>query len=216
MPAERLAVQLVDDLRALVRGRFCGDDLTRTLYSTDASPFQILPLGVVIPADEADLCTVVKYAYEHGIPITARGAGTGLAGESLGPGLIVDLSVNFRRILEVGPDFVRVEPGVTYSELATELAKHGRRFAPNPANGASCTLGGMIATNASGDTAFRHGYTREYVRDLRIVWDDGTAETLSECGPRTTAVRNECTTLLSENRDIISIARPHRDRKSVV
>lgn len=209
MPAERLAVQLVDDLRALVRGRFCGDDLTRTLYSTDASPFQILPLGVVIPADEADLCTVVKYAHEHGIPITARGAGTGLAGESLGPGLIVDLSVHFRRILEVGPDFVRVEPGVTYSELATELAKHGRRFAPNPANGASCTLGGMIATNASGDTAFRHGYTRDYVRDLRIVWDDGTAETLSECGPRTTAVRNECTTLLRENRDIISITRPH-------
>jgi FAD/FMN-containing dehydrogenase len=93
------------------------DDLTRILYSTDASVFQINPLGVVVPQDEADVQALVHYAGEHQIPLVARGAGTGLAGESLGSGLIVDLSRNFRRILDIGPDTVRVQPGVVLRDL---------------------------------------------------------------------------------------------------
>src|SRR5205823_14715246 len=89
---------------------------------------------------------------EHRIPLIPRGAGSGVAGESLGSGLIVDLSRHFRSILEIGTDAVRVQPGVVYRDLNVQLAKTGRCFAPDPASGAQCTIGGMLATNASGPT----------------------------------------------------------------
>ena len=166
--------QLTRDLRGSFRGRVALDDLTRGLYSTDASPFQIQPLGVAFPLDAADLAVLAQYCFEHNIPMIPRGAGTGLAGESLGPALVIDLSTHFRRVLDIGTDTVAVEPGVVLAELNAALAPHGRRFAPDPASGASCTVGGMVATNASGGNAFRFGYTRDHVVSLDIVHDDGT------------------------------------------
>ena len=151
-----------DDLKGILKGELLFDDLTCALYSTDASIFEVQPAGVVVPRDEEDVQALVRYAGEHQVPLVPRGAGTGLAGESLGSGLIVDLSKHFRAILEVGADTVRVQPGVVYRDLARELARVGRRFAPDPAN-LECTLGGMLATNASGARAFRHGFTRDHV-----------------------------------------------------
>src|SRR4051812_4559970 len=90
--------QILDDLRGEYEGRLHFDAPTRSLYATDASPFQIMPAGVAVPENEADLQVLVKYAYANGLPIVPRGAGTGLAGESLGPGLILDLSKHFRGI----------------------------------------------------------------------------------------------------------------------
>lgn len=165
--------QIADDLRNTFRGRLTFDGLTRGLYSTDASPFQVTPLGVAFPLDTDDLSVLVRYCFEHQIPLVPRGAGTGVAGEALGPGLVVDLSVHFRRILATSADTVTVEPGVVLAELNAELARHGRRFPPDPTSGASCTVGGMIATNASGGNAFRYGYTRDYVTGLEVVWDNG-------------------------------------------
>jgi FAD/FMN-containing dehydrogenase/Fe-S oxidoreductase len=165
---------VLDDLKGIVRGELLFDDLSRTLYSTDASLFEVRPAGIVVPRDEEDLRALVRYAFENAIPLTARGAGTGVAGESLGAGLVVDLSKHFRDVLEIGADTVRVQPGVVYRDLARRLAAVGRRFAPDPAL-AECTLGGMLATNASGARAFRHGYTRDHVAALRIVLDNGDA-----------------------------------------
>ncbi len=116
-----------------------------------------------------------RYASENRIPLIARGAGSGVAGEALGSGLVVDLSRHFRAILEVGSDTVRVQPGVVYRDLAVRLAREGRRFAPDPASGAQCTIGGMVANNASGARALRHGYTRDHVVALRAVLDSGDA-----------------------------------------
>jgi FAD/FMN-containing dehydrogenase/Fe-S oxidoreductase len=163
-----------DDLKGFLKGELLFDDLTCTLYSTDASIFEVRPAGVVVPRDEEDVQALVRYAGEHQLPLIPRGAGTGLAGESLGDGLIVDLSKHFRSILSVGADTVRVQPGVVYRDLARELARIGRRFAPDPAN-VECTLGGMLATNASGSRAFRHGFTRDHVQRLRAVLDNGDA-----------------------------------------
>jgi len=101
-----------DDLRGFIRGDVLFDDLSRGLYSTDASIFQVQPAGVVVPRDEEDVQALVRYAAEHGVSLVPRGAGTGLAGEALGPGIVVDLSRHFRSILEVGADMVRVPPGV--------------------------------------------------------------------------------------------------------
>lgn len=162
-----------DDLRGVVEGELLFDDLSRALYSTDASIFQLRPLGVIVPRHEADVQTIVRYAAEHRIPLVARGAGSGLAGEALGTGLILDLSRHFRAILETGTDTVRVQPGVVYRDLNLHLARQGRRFAPDPSSGDRCTIGGMLANNASGARALRYGYTRDHVQSLRVVLDTG-------------------------------------------
>ncbi len=165
--------RIVDDLRGIVKGELLFDDLSRALYSTDASIFQITPAGVVVPRDEDDVQALVRYASEQRVPLIPRGAGSGVAGECLGNGLIVDLSRHFRRIMEVGGDTVRVQPGVTCGDLNARLETVGRRFAPDPASAAVCTVGGMLANNASGSRVLRHGYTRDHVQALRAVLDTG-------------------------------------------
>lgn len=162
-----------DDLRGFFRGELHFDALTRSVYSTDASLFQVRPAGVVVPRDEEDLQSLVRYAREHQVPLIARGAGTGLSGESLGKGLVVDLSKHFRQILHVGSDSVRVQPGVVLQTLQDRLRREGRRFAPDPASAWACTIGGMLATNASGSRALIHGYTRDHVRELRLLLSNG-------------------------------------------
>lgn len=166
--------QLYDDLRSSLHGELLTDNTSRLLYSTDASIFQIQPAAIVIPRDEDDVLTTVRFAVENRLPLTARGAGSGLAGESLGPGLTLDFSKHFRRILDITGDTVRVQPGVVLRHLNEELAKVGRRFAPDSASENYCTMGGMWATNASGARALKHGYTRDHVRSLRTVLTDGT------------------------------------------
>src|SRR5436309_6165677 len=98
--------QLVDDLKGILKGELLFDELSRALYSTDASIFQVQPLGVVAPRDEEDVRAIVGYAAEHQIPLVPRGAGTGMAGEALGTGLIIDLSRHLRAILDIGADTV--------------------------------------------------------------------------------------------------------------
>jgi FAD/FMN-containing dehydrogenase/Fe-S oxidoreductase len=175
--------QINDDLRGTFRGRLHFDRLTRGLYSTDASAFQIEPLAVAVPEDAESVAALVRYCHGHNIAIIPRGAGTGLAGESLGPAVVLDMSVHFRAVTHIGADTVTVQPGVVLDQLNAALTKVGRRFAPDPASGASCTLGGMIATNASGGNAFHHGYTRDYVAGLGVVWDTGEEGNLTPQPP---------------------------------
>ncbi len=162
-----------DDLKGFFKGDLLFDDVARGLYSTDAGIFQVEPGGVVAPRDEEDAAALVKYCHENQVPLVPRGAGTGLAGEALGTGLIVDLSRSFREICEVGSDWARVQPGVTLRSLNDRLAQVGRRFAPDPASEGVCTIGGMLATNASGSRVLKHGYTRSHVRQIRVVLDNG-------------------------------------------
>jgi FAD/FMN-containing dehydrogenase/Fe-S oxidoreductase len=209
--------RLQDDLHGFFEGESHFDDVTRRLYSTDASIFQVKPAGVVLPRDEADLARLVTYAYEQGIALIARGAGTGLAGESLGTGLIVDLSKHFRQIVHVGADTVRVQPGVTLAALNARLAEVGRRFAPDPSNAAVCTIGGMLANNASGSRALRYGYTRDHVQSLRVVIDNGDVISVQkETLPHTEAdgelhwhdLNTALAELLFQNQDTIAACMP--------
>src|SRR5262249_28933251 len=119
-----------DDLKGLIKGELFIDELSRALYSTDASIFQVQPLAVAVPRDEEDVQALARYAVEHQVSLVPRGAGTGFAGEALGTGIIVDLSQHFRAILDVGTETVRVQPGVVYRDLNNRLAQAGRRFAP--------------------------------------------------------------------------------------
>lgn len=201
--------QIESELRGSFRGELRFDAVTRGLYATDASSFQVLPLAVAIPCDEADISALLSYCHERQIPVTARGAGTGLAGESLSWGVIVDLCKAFRRIIAIANDSVTVEPGVVLAELNQALASHGKRFAPDPASGATCTVGGMIATNASGSNAFRYGYTRDYVLSVRVVWDDGEIHDFTSApGPRTIDILQSTRTLLRTHQQVLKDAQP--------
>ncbi len=193
-----------DDLKGLIKGQLQFDELSRTLYSTDASLFQIVPCGVVCPQDESDIQTLVRYAGEHQLALIARGAGTGLAGEALGTGLIVDLSKHFRHILEIGADTVRVQPGVVLRELNRRLAEVGRRFAPDPTQ-QERTVGGVLASNASGPRVLRHGYTRDHVESLRVVLDSGDSVEIgrhSRCPSPEAVARVELPELTTDNRQL--------------
>jgi FAD/FMN-containing dehydrogenase/Fe-S oxidoreductase len=172
---DALRSRMADDLRGMLRGELHFDERSRGLYSTDASIFQIQPAGVVVPRDEEDLSALVRYAAENQVPLVPRGAGTGLAGESLGAGLIVDMSQHFRGVLATGSDWIRVQPGVVFHRLNEQLAKQGRRLAPDPTSGVQCTIGGMLATNASGARTLKHGYMRDHVLQARVVLDSGEA-----------------------------------------
>ncbi len=161
------------DLRGLLSGEVLCDDASTLMYASDASIYQVRPLGVVRPRGLADVRATVAYAAEKSIPIHARGAGTGLAGESLGPGLAVDFSRAMRRIVSVEGDTVCVQPGVVLGQLNRYLAAFGRQFGPDPATGGVTTMGSVLALDNSGSNWLRYGSARRHIESLQVVLADG-------------------------------------------
>src|SRR5262245_18762483 len=143
---------LVRYLRRHLAGEVRFDDTSRRLYSTDASHYAITPLGVVIPKNADDLTATVQIASELGVPITARGGGTSLSGQSIGPGIVIDCSKYMNNIGEVDVTGrkVRVQPGIVLDHLNHHLAKYGLLFGPEVATASRATLGGMIGNNSAG------------------------------------------------------------------
>jgi FAD/FMN-containing dehydrogenase/Fe-S oxidoreductase len=165
--------RVLDDLRGLVSGDVRCDDAFLQLFASDASLYEIQPLAVVRPQSTGDVVACVQYAAEKGIPIHARGAGSGLAGGALGPGLVVDFSKYLRRVVYTGEERVRVQAGLVCERLNAHLRARGRQFGPDPAASAVTTLGGMIAVDASGSRRLRYGSVRDHVLSLQIVLSDG-------------------------------------------
>ncbi len=172
MDPERQRIQ--DDLRGLVRGDVYCDDLFLQLYATDASVYEIRPLGIVRPRNAADVAACMQYAAEKRIPVQARGAGTGLAGESLGRGLVIDFSRYMRRIVRVDEDRVRVQPGMVHAMLNDHLSARGKLFGPDPAMSLVTTIGSVVAIDASGSHWLQYGSARRHVQSLQVVLADGT------------------------------------------
>ncbi len=143
------------------------------MYSGDASLYQIAPAGVAYPRDLEDVVTLAKYSASTDTPLVARGAGTGLAGESLGRGILVDFSKHMRHIEIVDDESVRVQPGVVCNELNRKLRKHGRYFPPDPSGASVTTVGSMLALDAAGSHSVRIGSTRDHVRQLEVVLSGG-------------------------------------------
>lgn len=171
MDQERERVQA--DLRGLLEGEVRCDDLFVQMYASDASIYEIKPLGVVRPRGVADVVAVVKYAAENNIPIHARGAGTGVAGESLGPGLIVDFSHHMRRLLRVDDGTARIQPGLILAQLNRHLLPQGRLFGPDPATRSVTTMGSVLALDAGGSHWLQYGSARHRVISLQVVLADG-------------------------------------------
>ena len=163
------------DLRGLISGDARCDDVFTQLYASDASVYEIRPRGVVRPRNTEDVAAVLRYAAEHVIPIHPRGAGTGLAGESLGPGIVLDFSHGMRRIIDFSADSVTVQPGVVLGVLNRYLAAFGRLFGPDPATGGVTTMGSVLALDGSGSQWLRYGSARSHVKKLQVVLADGSS-----------------------------------------
>ncbi|MBY0528299.1 MAG: FAD-binding protein [Gemmataceae bacterium] len=167
---------LARHLRKHIQGEVRFDAPSRHLYSTDASIYQIEPLGVVIPRSIEDLTTIVLVAGEMRIPITARGGGTSLSGQSIGPGIVVDCSKYLHAILDLDPvaKVARVQPGVVLDQLNRAAAPHRLQFGPEVATSSRANLGGMIGNNSAGARSIIYGKTIDHVRRLHVVLSDGS------------------------------------------
>src|SRR3989441_6219419 len=154
------------------------DNLTRQLYATDASIYQIEPVGAAFPKSAQQAAAVIRAAADAGVSVTPRGAGTSLVGNAIGEGLIVDFSRHNRQItkLDLGKRSVRVGAGVVLDQLNDSLRPHGFCFGPDVATSSGATLGGMIANNSSGARCPIYGTTADHVISLEIVMADGRVE----------------------------------------
>jgi FAD/FMN-containing dehydrogenase/Fe-S oxidoreductase len=162
-------------LRASVSGEVRFDRLSRALYSTDASVYQIAPLGVVVPKTEADITATMAACARFRAPLTVRGGGTSQAGQAIGPGVQLDCSKYFNRILEINARerWVRVEPGCVLDDLNLEAKPFGLHFAPDVSTSNRATIGGMIANNSSGAHSVAYGKTIDHVLELKLLLADG-------------------------------------------
>jgi FAD/FMN-containing dehydrogenase/Fe-S oxidoreductase len=166
----------MDALRREVQGELRTDWMSRVLYSTDASIYQVMPLGVLFPATPDDVEAAVVLAARYKVPILPRTAGTSLAGQAVNEALVIDLSRHLNRVLEINAEerWVRVEPGVVLDALNRELAPTGFMFGPDPASGNRAALGGMVGNNATGSHSILYGMTADHVLETAVLLSDGS------------------------------------------
>lgn len=172
-------------LQGQLKGELKLDDLSRSLYATDASVYRKLPVGVAFPKDEEDIQLIVKFAAANAIGLIPRTAGTSLAGQCVGDGLVVDVSRYMTTIvsLDKTQKTVTVQPGVIRDELNTYLEEHHLFFGPNTSTSNRCMIGGMVGNNSSGTTSIQYGVTRDKVIEIKAVLSDGSKATFRELTP---------------------------------
>jgi len=186
------------------QGTFSTRQTLRRLYSTDASEFQELPSAVAVPESEADVRALVKLAAQRRTGLIARTAGTSLAGQVVGSGIVMDLGKHLNRILSIDPEQrrVRVQPGVIRNELNMALAPHGLLFGPETSTANRAMIGGMVGNNSCGSNSIVYGSTRDHLISARGFLSDGNevtfgplteAEFAAKCaGPDTLETRIYC------------------------
>src|SRR6202045_4644783 len=179
----RLATELEGDLYF--------DATMRTLYATDASVYREMPEAVALPKTENDICALVRFARTHGTSLIPRAAGTSLAGQVVGGGIVVDVSHYLTRIIEIDAAArrVRVQPGVVRNELNLALAPHGLFFAPETSTQNRCMIGGMVGNNACGANSVVYGSTRDHLVSVRAVLSDGSIAEFGPLGPEEFAAK---------------------------
>lgn len=175
---------LAQELSRHLYGDVHFDAPTRAMHATDASVYQILPLGVVAPRSREDVTQVVEICQRHGVSITARGGGTSQAGQAIGPGLCLDFSRHMNRLLhlDVEARTVTVEPGIVLDELNAHLRPHGLHLPLDLSTANRATVGGMIANNSAGTRSVIYGKTIDYVEALDVILADGSP---AQTGPLT-------------------------------
>jgi FAD/FMN-containing dehydrogenase/Fe-S oxidoreductase len=198
-------------LRRRVEGEVRFDRGSRAAYATDASNFRQPPLGVVVPKNAADMIAAVTTCRDFGAPITHRGGGTSLAGQSTNVAVIIDSSKYMHRILAISPRerWAWVEPGVVLDVLKQAANRYQLTFGPDPSTHDRCTLGGMIGNNACGVHSVRAGRTADNVEELDILLYDGTRMTV---GPTTPPELEQIVAAGGRRGEVYRLLRELRDR----
>ncbi|UTF52653.1 FAD-binding and (Fe-S)-binding domain-containing protein [Natronosalvus rutilus] len=173
---------LVEDLRHRIDGEVRFDVYTRQLYATDASAYEVTPIGVVFPRTTAEVASVVRYCADREIPVLPRGGGTSLAGQAVNEAIVLDFTRHMDGILEVDTDsqIARTQAGTVLEDLNQRLAPGGLKFAPDPASGNRSVIGGAIGNNSTGAHSLKYGKTDAYVESCEVVLADGSVETFGE------------------------------------
>lgn len=170
------------ELQRRVSGELRTDQYSRVFYSTDASIYQVMPYGVLIPRTIEDVHAAVELAAEYKLPLLPRTAGSSLAGQAVNEALVIDFSTHLDQIVEVNPEegWTRVQPGVVLDELNFYLKPYGLQFGPDPASGNRACLGGIVANNATGSHSILYGMTADHLLETKVILSDGS---LAHFGP---------------------------------
>ena len=174
-------------LQKQIAGALYFDALMRSIYATDASVYRKLPLAVAYPKNKKDLKLLIAFANQNNTSLIPRTAGTSLAGQCVGDGIVVDVSKNFTKILDINESkrTVTVQPGVVRDELNNYLKPFGLFFGPNTSTSNRCMIGGMVGNNSSGTTSIQYGVTRDKVLEMHAILSDGSEVVFGEISSET-------------------------------
>ncbi|MCW9707663.1 FAD-binding and (Fe-S)-binding domain-containing protein [Fodinibius salsisoli] len=191
------------------------DEQTRRLYATDASSYQELPEAVAYPKNTQDIIDLIQYARANNTPVTARGAGTSLAGQTTGNGIIMDIGRKMNRIVNIDArkQTAHVQPGVIRDTLNREAAAHSLLFGPDTATTSRCMIGGMIGNNSCGLFSIKHKTTREHVLEIDAVLSDGSRATFKPLSEEELQQKMELDSLEGDiYRQMVSLIRDHKEK----
>lgn len=221
MAANSTAQTAAKYLSGHVRGDVFTDVLHRAAFSRDSSIYQIIPLCVVAPLDAADVIVAVKYAAEKSIHVAARGAGSGLAGESLSSGIVFDMTRYMNKIIGVSNngELVICQPGVVLDDLNNYLSGYNRKIGPDPSSSNRATIGGIVANNSTGAHSLQYGHIADYLESVEAVLADGSLlELKNDSDPagikdkKTASIAKQCMSELCGKEDMIAGALPKTKR----
>ena len=202
---------LISDLqRALGGDNAKADRMTRLLYSTDASNYQIMPLAVTFPRDADDVVAAHEIARKHDVPVLPRGGGSALAGQAVGEAVVLDFTRHMRRVRGINSETqtVDVEPGVILGSLNKQLSPLNLMFGPDPASAERAAIGGIIGNNATGAHSIRYGMTADHVKRLQVVTAEGELLWLDESNASLDAIRSTVSDLVTEHQPLIQARYP--------
>ena len=167
------------ELSKTIKGELFFDDLLKSIYATDASVYRKIPLAVAHPKNTEDLQTLIAFATKNNISLIPRTAGTSLAGQCVGDGIVVDVSKHFTKIIAFDEHLktITVQPGIIRDELNLFLKPFGLFFSPDTSTTNRCMIGGMVGNNSSGTTSIKYGVTRDKVLSLKTILSDGSEVT---------------------------------------
>ena len=174
--------EIVNDLKSQISGEIRFDKMSRALWSTDASIYQIEPLGVVLPKSTEDVIAVVETAAKHDVPILPRGGGTSLAGQTVAEAIIIDFSKYMRNIVELNQEekWVKTQPGIILDELNKKISTSGLMFAPDPSTSNRSNVGGALGNNSCGAHSIMWGKTVDNVVDMDVILSNGDTATFQQ------------------------------------
>jgi len=210
---ERDYREIEAELKKRVEGDIYFDRYSRLLYSTDASIYQIEPIGVVVPRHKGDVQAVVELANKFSVPVLPRGGGTSLAGQTVGHALVLDFSKYMQNVLEVNQEelWCRVQPGLVQDELNAYVRSMGLQFGPDTSTSNRATIGGMIGNNSAGAHSLTYGKTLDHVIELTVLLSDGSEVVLKELSSDALEGKSQADSLEGRvHREVARLAQEHR------